>query len=239
MIVLRYDAFSKFQKFVNESEDLQKDPANLLRKEVQGDVSRCVSKLIGMFPFFGEYLLSCRFLYGHPAVDTMATDGKNIFINELFASKLTDKQMYFILAHEVLHCVLQHHIRMADKLGAKVTSGQGLKWNYAADYEINPMLVQEGMITKDEVKNVLKGLYEDKYIGQAAEAIYDALGADSETPQDTPDPPMMAANVGDPISTPKGDYGVITRINADGTFEIDSLTKEEAYEIAKNKMPEF
>jgi hypothetical protein len=236
MIVLKYDAFDKFQKFVNESEDLQKDPANLLRKEVQGDVSRCVSKLIGMFPFFGEYLLSCRFLYGHPDVPTMATDGKNIFINEMFASKLSDKQMQFILAHEVLHCVLQHHLRMADKLGAHVTKGQANKWNYAADYEINPMLVQEGIITKDEVKNVLKGLYEDKYLGQAAEPIYDDLGADSENDQETPGDGMRPANVGDPISTPSGDYGVITKIHADGSFEVDPLTKEEAYELAKSKM---
>lgn len=240
MIVLKYDAFSKFQKFVNESEDSQNDPANLLRKEVQGDVSRCVSKLIGVFPFFGEYLLSCRFLYGHPNVDTMATDGKNIFINELFASKLTDKQMQFILAHEVLHCVLQHHTRMANKLGSHVTKEQAEKWNIAADLEINPMLVQEGLLSKEEVKNVLKGLYEDKYLGQAAEPIYDDLPDDTTGGNPPPgDPPVAVANVGDPISTPKGDYGVITKINADGTYEIDSLTKEEAYEIAKSKIPQF
>jgi len=164
----------------------------------------------------------------------MATDGRNIFINELFASKLSDAQMQFILAHEVLHCVLQHHTRMANKLGSHVTKAQADQWNYAADLEINPMLVQEGMLSKDEVKNVLKGLYEDKYIGQAAEPIYDDLGEVSQDPTGE-----YPANVGDPISTPKGDYGVITKILADGTYEIDPLTKAEAYELARSMMPQF
>jgi predicted metal-dependent peptidase len=239
MIVLKYDAFNKFAKFVNESKDTQNDPNNLLLKEVKGDVSRCVSVLIATMPFFGEYLLTCRFLYGHPDVDTMATDGKNIFINPRFASTLSDTQMIFILAHEVLHCVLQHHTRMRDKLGS-ATRGQATKWNYAADYEINPMLVQEGLISKTEVKDVLKGCYEDKYIGQSAEYIYDQLGAESEEDQETPGGDEYSeAQIGDPISTPNGDYGVITKINADGTFVIDPLTKEEAYEIAKNMPPRF
>lgn len=240
MIVLKYDAFNKFTKFVNESKDTQNDPNNLLLKEVKGDVSRCVSLLIATMPFFGEYLLTCRFLYGSPDVPTMATDGKNIFINERFASTLSDTQMTFILAHEVLHCVLQHHTRMADKLGSHVSQAQATKWNYAADYEINPMLVQEGLISKHEVKDVLKGCYEDKYLGQAAEYIYDQLGAESEEDQEVPGGDEYSeAQIGDPISTPKGDYGVITKINADGTFVIDRLTKEEAYEIAQNALPRF
>lgn len=231
MVVLKYDAYNKHLQFVNENEDLQKDDNNLLRKEVRNDVSRCVSKLVGVFPFFGEYLLGCRFLYGARGVDTMATDGKNIFINEQFASKLSDKQMMFILAHEVLHCVLQHHIRMRDKLGAHVSKGQAEQWNYAADYEINPMLVQEGLLTKDEVKNVLKGLYEDKYIPWAAEPIYDDLGSPSDEGEG--EPPMYQANVGDAVTIKGGKgYGKITQINADGSYEIESITREEAMKIA-------
>jgi hypothetical protein len=233
MIVLKYDAFNKHQHFLNENKDLQDDEKNLLRKEVKNDVSRCVSKLVGVFPFFGEYLLSCRFLYGARGVDTMATDGRNIFINERFAASLSDKQMMFVLAHEVLHCVLQHHTRMRDKLGAHVSSAQANQWNYAADYEINPMLVEEGLISKEEVKNVLKGLYEDKYIAWAAEPIYDDLG--EVPPQDPPGDFMFPAEVGDPVTLKSGGYGKITQINADGSFEIDSITRDEAYDLAKNR----
>jgi predicted metal-dependent peptidase len=227
MIVLKYDAFWKHNK-LNESEDSQSDPKNALREEVKSDVKRCVALILARYPFFGEYLIECRFLYDHPAIDTMATDGKNIFINSQFAAKLDDDQMTFILCHEILHIMLLHHLRMENK------GAEPKRWNYAADYEINPMLVGEGLLTADQVKNEIKGLYDEKYLKKAAEVIYDELPESAE--QDpTPGSGDWPVNVGDVIKTKDGKWGKITQIGANGTFDAEEITPEEGKKILKQK----
>lgn len=142
--------------------------------EVKEDIERAIALLIGLFPFFGGFIYRFRIIYVHPQdphIQTMATDGKNIFINPAFAKSLTDDQTVFILCHEILHNVMMHFSR-AKAIGVKDFGGD---WNIAADYEINPMLVEEGLLTKEELKNGIKGLYEDKYLGMSAEEIYELI----------------------------------------------------------------
>lgn len=229
MLILKYDAYTKVSKFarVNEAENLQDDPDNLLRKEVMGDIRRCVSKMMGRYPFFGEYIIDMRFLYDHPEIDTMATDGKNIFINSRFAASLTDEEMLFVLCHEVLHIMLLHHLRMKNK------GAEPRKWNYAADYELNPMLVAEGMLDASHVKDKMKALYDEKYIGKSAETIYDELGDSSNIANNQPNQ-EYPVNVGDIIYTKDKKWGKITKINANGTYDSDELTEKEAMDILNN-----
>jgi predicted metal-dependent peptidase len=61
-------------------------------------------------PFFGTLLFRLR---GREtcSVATMATDGVSLFYNPGFVDALTTPQLVGVLAHEVLHPVLQHHIR--------------------------------------------------------------------------------------------------------------------------------
>ena len=40
---------------------------------------------------------------------TFATDGYAIYINREFAETLSDVQICFVLAHELLHCILGHY----------------------------------------------------------------------------------------------------------------------------------
>lgn len=241
MIVLNYDLYLKHQVFskINEDKseiDSQNDPNNLLREEVKRDVSRCISRILALYPFFGEYLIECRFLYDHPEIDTMATDGKNIFINCQFASKLTDDQMIFILCHEVLHIMLLHHIRMINKLGSHPNAGEAKRWNYAADYELNPMLVKDGLLSEDEVKNKIHACYDSKYFDKAAEVIYDELGSAGDKGQEPPPGAQeWPVNIGDVIYTKDKKYGQITRIGADGTYDAKDLTDDEAKEILTKK----
>jgi predicted metal-dependent peptidase len=233
MIVLKYDAFEKYSRFakVNESEDSQDDPNNLLRKEVMGDVKRCVSKMMGKYPFFGEYIIDCRFLYDHPKIDTMATDGKNIYINSRFAATLTDEEMVFILCHEVLHIMLLHvPLRMTNLLGSRPDTALARKWNFAADYELNPMLVAEGLLSADHVKNKLKALYDEKYIGKSAETIFNELDGE-EGDEPTPGSQEYPVNVGDVIYTKDKKWGKISKINANGTYDSNEITEDEAMTI--------
>lgn len=172
---LQYESFQWLEKWQNtqallESAASQNYPE---LEEVKEDVERAIALLMGRYPFFGAFIYKFRILYvpaDDPDIQTMATDGKNIFINPAFAKSMTDKQTIFVLCHEILHNVMLHFQRMYAK-GADPG-----KWNIAADYEINPMLVDEGLLTKDEVINQLHGLYKDEYAGKSAEEIYDEEG---------------------------------------------------------------
>ena len=240
--MLTYEAFNNYKLFLENQSKAQNYSALLetvtspevegmnrksnndsskdqLMQQAKEDVERCVSLIMGKYKFFGEFVYKFRFLYTYD-VDTMATDGKNIFVNPQFCSTLTDAQIVFIVCHEILHNLLIHFLRGANK------SVEHRKWNIATDLEINPMLVEEGLLTREEVKNDIKGLYEDKYIGLPAEEIYDAL------PSTPPKPEMKyPANIGDVVKTKDGKYGQIDGINADGTFEIREITFEEARKV--------
>jgi predicted metal-dependent peptidase/Sec-independent protein translocase protein TatA len=169
------------QRLVESAATTQNYPELEIVKE---DVERAIALLIGKFPFFGAFVYRFRILYVNAKdnrVKTMATDGKNIFINPAFAKSLTDAQTIFVLCHEILHNVMLHFTRERAKAVTKHK-----RWNRAADYEINPMLVDEGLLTKEELTNTLRGLFDEKYEGKTAEEIYDIIG-DKKMPDLPPD----------------------------------------------------
>jgi uncharacterized membrane protein YgcG len=202
--ILPFQEFGEYTLWKNssrilESVDTQNDPS---LEEVKEDVDRCLAKIVGKFPFFGAFVYRFRILYVNPNdrdIQTMATDGKNIFINPKFAMSLTYDQMVFILCHEILHNVMVHFMREQNK---GITDHR--RWNIAADYEINPMLVDEGILTASEVKNDIRGLYSEKYLGMSAEEIYDEIGG-----QNMPTPPLPEdkPDSGDSESDGGGDGG--------------------------------
>ena len=141
--------------------------------EAKMRITKAMTMIAGKYPFFGEFIYNFRILYVDPHdvhVQTMATDGVNIFVNPVFTLKLTLKETIFVLCHEILHNVMVHFSR-------RITAGinNPKNWNIATDLEINPMLVDEGLLTKEEVKNNLKALYEDEFLGLPAEEIYKRL----------------------------------------------------------------
>ena len=70
------------------------------------------------------------------SVTTMATDGFLIVYNADFVNRCSGEDLSFILAHEVLHCVLGH----IDRRGERVP---GL-WNVAIDLAVNGALGSMG-----------------------------------------------------------------------------------------------
>jgi predicted metal-dependent peptidase len=93
-----------------------------------------------------------------PWCRTMATDGFNIFVNEAFASSLTEDEVIGVIAHEVMHCVLGH----IDRRGNRRPD----VWNIAIDYATNLMLSNAG-VTLPKI-----GLLDQDYKGMTAEDIY-------------------------------------------------------------------
>lgn len=83
-------------------------------------------------PFFGALALKLR-LVETDAVDTAGVDGVHLFFNPDFVKGLSFVQRRGLIAHEVMHLVLMHHLRR----GARNPK----KWNHAGDYVLNQILV--------------------------------------------------------------------------------------------------
>jgi predicted metal-dependent peptidase len=99
-----------------------------------------------------------------PLVKTACTDGKVAYFSLQFMQTLTLDELVFVLAHELLHCLLDH-------LARKGVSRRKSVWNYACDYAINAMLI------KYKIGTPIKGiLHNPDYAGLTADEIYEFLG---------------------------------------------------------------
>lgn len=85
-------------------------------------------------PFFATLALFTNFR-ATERIDTAATDGKNIFINEEFVRSLTSGQLDGLLLHEVLHAALLHVLRRGQR--------EAIRWNIAADIVVNGTIAQQ------------------------------------------------------------------------------------------------
>lgn len=110
--------------------------------------------------FFTTVAFSLKHIWDE-TVPTAETDGICIWYNPDFFMSLTPDEQLFLLLHETLHVVFQHMVRKGD-LDAK-------KWNYAADYVINYILVQR------KFKMPAGGLYDAQYADLTTDQIYKLL----------------------------------------------------------------
>ena len=116
-------------------------------------------------PFFGSLLFRLKGRESR-SIKTMATDGVSLFYNPDFVDALNAATLCGVLAHEVLHPGLQHHVRR---------SGRNQKrWNEACDYAINPILLDAGLHLPEGV------LVDDRFREMSAEQIYNQLQTDAE-----------------------------------------------------------
>lgn len=127
------------------------------------DQQRAVAGLIHIMPFFGGFVSRLRTIYTFK-VETQATDGYNLFVNPQFTYNLDMTGKVFVLAHEIMHCVLNHMRR-----GKK---HDPMRSNIAADYEVNNWINDVGLI-KSVTMTKLGALYDKKYSGWGYEKIYD------------------------------------------------------------------
>ena len=131
--------------------------------------ARARTSLVHLIPFFGEFISKFRFIYTFH-VDTQATDGRDIFINPQFTANLDFTGKVFVMAHEVMHCVLNHLRREQGR--------DHLKSNVAADYECNITLATTATtsgrpLVSTSTIEALGGLVDKKYQGWGFEKIYD------------------------------------------------------------------
>lgn len=122
-------------------------------------VIRARELLVRDQPFFGCLALYMGAPLARPDLtETAATDGKAFFYNPAWVETQTESVLVALWAHEVMHCALFHHARMAGR------DARG--WNEAADYAVNPLLKSAGF-------QLWEGAFLDKaYDGLGAEEIY-------------------------------------------------------------------
>jgi len=116
-------------------------------------------------PFFGNLATRMQIKEGWNSLTTAATDGRTIYFNREFFTPLTNKQVEFVLAHEILHAVFDHMGRREGR-DPKI-------FNIACDYAVNGQIVRD-KIGDHKLPDIT--IYHDtKYYGMGAEEIYDAI----------------------------------------------------------------
>jgi predicted metal-dependent peptidase len=98
---------------------------------------------------------------------TAATDGFRVFLNVEWCLSLEPHDLEFVIAHEVMHCILGH----ADRRQHRVP----ILWNIAADYAVNGLLHECGFEVPDG------GLWKWSYLRLATEEIYDEILSGDES----------------------------------------------------------
>jgi len=126
---------------------------------------RACAALGHLLPALGGFVSKLRFVYTF-RVDTQATDGYNIFINPQFTSHLDLTGKTFVLAHEIMHCLL-NHLRRGQELGHPAE-----KSNIAADYEVNITLAEDLKLIKASSIKSMGALIDSKYHTWGYEKIY-------------------------------------------------------------------
>ena len=92
---------------------------------------------------------------------TCATDGHAIYVNPAFTATLSEPELMFVMAHELVHCILGHLDRMGDR--------DRFLWNVAVDYATNALLVRHGHTAPRSA------LLDERFSSLSAEDIYDRL----------------------------------------------------------------
>lgn len=138
------------------------------------DQDRAKAALVHIAPAFGGFVTKLRFVYTFK-VKTQATDGFNVFVNPQFTNKMDLTGKCFVMAHEIMHCLLNHLRR----------TGERDPWlsNLAGDYECNITLCnieaagQSRSLFQPKTVQALGGLYNEKYKNWGFEKIYDDVSA--------------------------------------------------------------
>jgi len=107
------------------------DTATLTRR-----LSKAKTSLILEHPFIGSIALNMPFILSDD-IPTAATNGKYVKFNPDFIAGQTDEELKFLVGHEVMHPMLEHNFRRGGR--------NQRKWNRAADYVINELLVQDSV----------------------------------------------------------------------------------------------
>lgn len=156
-------AFSKFnEKWLKADAQGRKELEDQACQDCMNISIFARRKLVHIIPYIAEaiYSMPIRAIFDH-RIQTLATNGKVIFVNPIFFLALDIDGQIFVLAHEVWHCLLLHIERR---------DGRDLKiWNLAIDHEVNYLLINH------HFKYLEQSVFFHQWREECAEKVYEHL----------------------------------------------------------------
>jgi predicted metal-dependent peptidase len=136
------------------------------------------SRLLFAHPFFGQIAMQLPLVARRGKCSTAATDGRSFFFNPEFVMNLDDKELVFLVIHELGHCIYQHMIRRSNR--------DPKLYNIACDYVINNMIENDVInvsschagkagSTYCRIVTFIKPYLDHKYDGMSSEQVYELL----------------------------------------------------------------
>jgi len=140
-----------------------------MRKEVLDKVIVARVGLLLRHPFFGNMATRLKIEACDDWCPTAATDGRHLYFNTQVFNELNNKEIEFVIAHEILHCVFDHLTRREDR--------NPMLFNISADYIVNNLLVRDRIGEKPKLIDCFQDF---KYDGWTSEEVYDELFKEAE-----------------------------------------------------------
>jgi predicted metal-dependent peptidase len=163
-----------------------KDGTKIDMGHLKREMESAKTAIVSQSPLFAPYVHRFTPIYTW-LVPTMATDGTRLFVNPMFANKLTWEQKIFVIIHEIMHCVLLHMQRIKGR-NPKI-------FNYAGDYEINAIIIDTLSDFNEAFLKALGGLYDPQFLNLPVETIYEQIKKDPKF-QKPPQNPNSKGNQG-------------------------------------------
>jgi predicted metal-dependent peptidase len=149
--------------------DITPEALDVMRKEVQDRIITARVGLLLRHPFFGNMATRLKIEAADDWLMTAAVDGRKLYFNTQFFNAMDNKEVEFVIAHEILHMVYDHLGRREER--------NPMLYNIAADYIVNNLLVDDRIGKKPRIVDC----YQDfKYRGWTSEEVYDSLFKDAK-----------------------------------------------------------
>jgi len=142
----------------------KKEKLSKLQEEVLDKIVVARIGLLLRHPFFGNMATRLGIQECDEWCPTAATDGRNLYYNTKFFNKLDTREIEFVIAHEILHCVFDHITRAEDR--------DRNIYNVACDYVVNNTLVRDNIGKQPKKIPIFQDF---KYEGWSSERVYDEL----------------------------------------------------------------
>ena len=162
------DTASKLKNWT-PNPDITEEQLEEMRVEV---LDRIIVARVGLLlrhPFFGNMATRLRILAADDWLPTAAVDGRNLYFNTQFFNAMSNKEIEFVVAHEILHMVFDHLGRRDER--------DPILYNIAADYVVNNTLVRDRI---GETPKIVNCFQDFKYDGWTSEEVYDDIFKQAE-----------------------------------------------------------
>jgi predicted metal-dependent peptidase len=144
--------------------DITPEELKAMRVDV---LDRIIVARVGLLlrhPFFGNMATRLQIKSADDWLGTAAVDGRNLYFNTQFFNAMNNKEVEFVIAHEILHCVFDHLGRRDDRIPRI--------YNIAADYIVNNLLVRDRIGEKPKLVDCYQDFKYDKW---SSEEVYDDI----------------------------------------------------------------